>query len=54
MTGERLAAAVDKRVGSKYSFRFDKFSRWRATKGAFDYWAERMNTRLIELKNAQR
>ena len=54
MTGERLAASVDKRVGSKYTFKLDKFSRWRATKGAFDYWAKRMDERLAELNNVQR
>ena len=49
--GERLAAGVDKRIGSKYTGRFDKFSKWRATQAAFDYWAERLKTRLGELQN---
>jgi hypothetical protein len=52
-TGERLAAAVDKRVGGKYTGQFNKLNKWRATQAAFDYWAERMKTRLAELKNAQ-
>lgn len=51
-TGERLAAAVDRRIGSKYTGQFNKFSKWRATKAAFDYWAERLNARLTELQNS--
>jgi hypothetical protein len=53
LTGERLAAAVDKRIGGKYSGNFDKFDKWRASQAAFDYWAERMNERLVELKKIQ-
>ena len=51
-TGQRLAAAVDRRIGSKYTFRFDKFSRWHATKAAFDHWADRLKDRLAELRKA--
>ncbi len=52
-TGERLAAAVDRRVGNKYTGQFDKFSKWRATRAAFDYWAERMRERLTELRTGR-
>jgi hypothetical protein len=52
-TSERLMAAVDRRIGDKYTGQFDKFDKWHATQEAFDYWAGRMNTRLIELKNRQ-
>jgi hypothetical protein len=48
---ERLAAAVDRRVGNKYTGEFNKFSKWRATQAAFDYWAERLKVRLAELQN---
>lgn len=52
-TGERLGAAVDKRVGDKYTGQFDKFEKWRATQAACDYWAERLKTRLTELQSGQ-
>ncbi|MDT8389482.1 MAG: DUF3313 domain-containing protein [Lentisphaeria bacterium] len=47
--GRRLAAAVDVRVGRKYTLKFDKFSKWRTAKDAFDYWAETIHLRLREL-----
>ena len=49
-SGQRLAASVDRRIGNKYTGKFDKFNRWRATQAAFDYWAERLQKRLNELK----
>jgi hypothetical protein len=45
-TGERLAAAVDERIGSKVN----SFSEWQAAKDAFDYWAGRLKVRLAELR----
>lgn len=48
VSGERLFAAVDERVGQKYTGKFDKFNEWRAAQGAFDYWAEQLRTRLHE------
>lgn len=51
-TGERLGAFVDARIGHKFTGKFDKFDQWRAVKAAFDYWAARLNIRLIELQNA--
>lgn len=48
MSNQRLFAAVDGRVGEKYTGKFDKFNKWRAAQGAFDYWAERMQQRLRE------
>jgi hypothetical protein len=53
VTGKRLAAAVDKRVGGKYTGEFDKLNQWRGIQGAFDYWAERLNVRLAELRKTQ-
>jgi hypothetical protein len=46
MTGKRLFAAVDARVGRKYTFKFNKFSKWHTAKDAMDFWAEQMKTRL--------
>ena len=46
VTGERLAAAVDKRQGGKGVFR----GKWEDTKEAFDYWAKRFRQRLDELR----
>jgi len=48
-SGERLAAAIDDRVGRKYTFKFDKFNRWHTAEDAFEYWAETIQHRLGEL-----
>ncbi len=45
-TGERLAAAVDERVGTKLS----SFKKWQGVKDAFDYWAKKLDNRLKELR----
>jgi hypothetical protein len=50
VTGQRLAAAVDKRVGDKFTGNFDKFDQWHAVTDAFDYWAALLKTRLLELR----
>jgi uncharacterized protein DUF3313 len=52
-TGERMGAFVDRRIGYKYTFKFDKFNRWRAAKAAFDFWAMRMKIRLTELRYSE-
>jgi hypothetical protein len=44
----RLFAAVDERVGRKVTGKLDKFEKWRTANDAFDYWAERLQTRLRE------
>jgi hypothetical protein len=46
LTGERLAAAVDRRQGGKMVFR----GKWEDTKQAFDYWAKRFRLRLDEVR----
>ena len=51
-TGKRLIAAVDGRSGTKYTGKFDKFSKWEDTKDACDYWAKRIAQRLDELSDA--
>ena len=51
LSNKRLAAAVDRRVGAKYTGKFDKFSKWRTPKAAFDYWSARLSERLVELRN---
>lgn len=50
VTGKRLFAAVDARVGRKYTFKFDKFSKWHAAEDAFDFWAKQLHERLVEAK----
>ena len=52
ITGKRLIAAVDGRSGTKYTGKFDKFSKWKDTKDACDYWAKRIAQRLDELSDA--
>jgi hypothetical protein len=50
MSGERLAAAVDRRQGGKSVFR----GKWKDTKQAFDFWAERFRLRLDEARGVSR
>jgi hypothetical protein len=49
VTGERLAAAVDKRQGGKGMFR----GKWEDTKDAFDFWAKRYRQRLDEARGVK-
>jgi len=49
-SGERLAAAVDERAGRKYTFRFDKFSRYHTVEDSFEFWATRLQERLAEMR----
>ena len=48
VTGKRIFAAVDARVGRKYTGKFDKFSRWHAAEDACDFWAAQLHERLLE------
>jgi hypothetical protein len=48
-TGERLAAAVDRRVGRKYTLKFNKLNAWRVAEDAYDFWALRLKSRLADL-----
>lgn len=50
-TGKRVAAAVDRRAGTKVLR--GKFARWGDVKDAFDYWARRIQGRLAELRAHQ-
>lgn len=54
VTGQRLFAAVDARVGRKYTFKFDKFSKWHTAEDAFDFWARQLRERLAEAKTTAR
>jgi len=48
MTNERLAAAIDRRAGAKTLS--GATSKWDDVQQAFDYWADRLRTRLAELR----
>jgi len=48
VTGTRLAAAVDRRAGTK-ALR-GGVGTWSDVENAFDYWADRLRTRLAELR----
>jgi len=48
MSGERLAAAVDRRTGGKFTGKGDKFKGWRTVKNSLDYWANKLRERLAE------
>jgi hypothetical protein len=52
VTRERLAAAVDRRVGTK-TLR-GMFSNWSDVEQAFDYWAERFKKRLAEERGGKK
>lgn len=48
-TNQRLAAAVDRRAGTKaLRTKFD--GTWGDVKLAFEYWAQKLETRLVELR----
>lgn len=49
MTGERVAAAVDRRQGGKSMFR----GKWDDTKEAFDHWSKRFRQRLDETRGVK-
>lgn len=53
VTGKRLFAAVDARVGRKYTFKFDKFSKWHTAEDAFDFWAKQLHEGLAEAKKTK-
>jgi hypothetical protein len=53
-SGKRMAAAVDRRVGAKYTGKFDKFNEWHAVTDSYDFWAQRMQTRLAELRQGKK
>ena len=46
VTGERLFAAVDSRVGRKVTGKFDKLEKYRTVEDAFAYWAQKLSQRL--------
>jgi hypothetical protein len=46
-TGELMGAAIDTREGKKYQVS-QTLSRWGHVKGAFDYWAKSLATRLSD------
>lgn len=50
-TGQRVAAAVDRRVGGKALY--GEFGVWGDVKEACDHWAHRLQMRLAELRNKQ-
>lgn len=49
LSGQQLAAAVDRRQGGKSMFR----GKWTDTKQAFDHWAKRFRQRLDEARNVR-
>lgn len=51
LTGKRLAAAVDERIGTK-TIRA-AFGKWTQVEDAFDYWAKKMSDRVESLKADQ-
>ncbi len=52
VTGERLAAAVDRRSGG-LSVKNAGVWEWGDAKNAMDYWAQRVDQRLVELRSGQ-
>jgi hypothetical protein len=54
VTGERIAAAVDRRIGDKFTGQFDKMDAWREAEAAFDSWALLLKTRMAEMRAGQK
>ena len=54
MTGQRVFAFVDARVGRKATGRFDKLEKWRTVQDAFDFWAEQISDRLQKARVSQK
>ncbi len=52
VTGERLAAALDKRAGGMSVKAAAKWE-WGDTQLAFDYWAKKISQRLVDLKEGK-
>ena len=52
VTGQRLFAFVDARVGRKITGRFDKFKKWHTVQDAFDFWAKQISVRLQQARAA--
>ena len=52
VTGERLAAAVDRRSGGLSIKNADVWE-WGDAKNAMDYWAQRTDQRLVELRSGK-
>lgn len=50
VSGDRLAAAVDRRQGGKMAFR----GKWEDTRQAFDHWAKRFRERLDEARGVSK
>jgi hypothetical protein len=48
-TRTRLAAGVDAQAGNKRDF-FGNFNKWDDAQDAFDNWAAKLQTRLMELR----
>jgi hypothetical protein len=48
VTGDRLAAAVDRQTGTKAIIRGDKFSKWGDVQSACEYWADRVDKFLVK------
>ena len=46
VTGQRVFAFVDARVGRKVTGRFDKLKKWHTVQDAFDFWAMQISDRL--------
>lgn len=51
MTNDRLAAAIDRRVGEKSLKR--ESQTWADIENAFDYWSRRLRARLAQLRSGQ-
>ena len=46
ITGERLAAAIDERAGTKVLFAKRAYTEWGDVQAALDYWSQRLTWHL--------
>ncbi len=49
-TGKRIAAAVDRRAGTKGNLLRGNFGQWADVDDAFDFWAHRLQGRLAQMR----
>ena len=54
VTGQRVFAFVDARVGRKATGHFDKLKKWRTVQDAFDFWAQQISDRLQKARVARK
>jgi hypothetical protein len=53
VTGERMFAFADARVGRKVTGRFDKLKKWHTVQESFDFWARQIAEHAQQMRSAR-